>query len=74
VNTLDEKKLLIIGEVRGEALQILLANTMAVQDQQGSPVPFEGIVVPPPVYGDEGKLYMEDIATYVGSVSIPMPP
>jgi chaperonin GroEL len=67
VNTLDEKKLLIVGEVRGEALQILLANTMAVEDQQGRPVPFEGIVIPPPVYGEEGKLYMEDIATYIGS-------
>lgn len=66
VNTLDEKKLVIVGEVRGEALQILMANTMATQDAAGKPVPFEGLVIPPPAYGDESKLFMEDIATYVG--------
>lgn len=66
VNTLDEKKLVIVGEVRGEALQILLANTVTMEDAQGRPIPFEGIVIPPPAYGEESKLYMEDIATYVG--------
>lgn len=68
VNTLDEKKLVIVGEVRSEALQILLANTMAQQDAQGRPVPFEGLVIPPPAYNEEAKLFMEDIATYVGGV------
>lgn len=67
VNQQTEKKLLIVGEVRGEALQVLLANTMAQADSQGRPVPFEGIVVPPPMYGDESKLFMEDIGIYVGS-------
>ena len=60
-------KLLIIGDVRGEALQILMANTMAQQDAKGNPIPFEGIIVPPPAYNDEAKLYMEDIAIYVGA-------
>lgn len=67
INSLDEKKLVIIGEVRGEALQLLLINSATQVDQQGRPVPFEGLVVPPPMYGDESKLYMEDIAIYVGS-------
>jgi chaperonin GroEL len=65
--TQDDKKLVIVGDVRGEALQILMANTMAQTDQQGRPVPFEGIVIPPPAYNEEAKLYMEDIATYVGA-------
>lgn len=67
VNSLDEKKLVIIGDVRGEALQILMANTMAQADSQGRPVPFEGLVIPPPAYNDEAKLYMEDIAIYTGA-------
>lgn len=66
INGLPEQKLLIIGEVRGEALQIMLANTVTQADAQGRPIPFEGVVVPPPAYGEEAKLYMEDIATYVG--------
>lgn len=66
VNQQTEKKLVIIGEVRGEALQVLLANSMAVQDQNGNPVPFEGIVIAPPLYGEESKLFMEDISIYVG--------
>lgn len=66
INQQDVKKLVIIGEVRGEALQILLANSMAQQDSQGRPVPFEGVVVPPPAYGEEAKLFMEDVAIYVG--------
>lgn len=66
VNKTDNKKLVIIGEVASEALQILLANSMAQTDAQGRPLPFEGVVVPPPAYGDESKLFMEDIAIYVG--------
>lgn len=66
VNDMDEKKLVIIGDVRGEALNILLANTMAQADQQGRPVPFECVVIPPPAYNEEAKLYMEDIAIYCG--------
>jgi len=67
INQQTEKKLVVIGEVRGEALQILLANTMAQADSQGRPVPFEGVVVPPPMYGEESKLFMEDIAIYTGA-------
>jgi chaperonin GroEL len=48
INQLATKKLVIIGDVRGEALQILLANTMAQQDNKGRPVPFEGVVIAPP--------------------------
>lgn len=66
INQQDVKKLVIVGEVRGEALQILLANSVAQADSQGRPVPFEGVVIPPPAYGDEAKLFMEDIAIYVG--------
>lgn len=65
-NQQPTKKLVIIGEVRGEALQILLANTMAQVDAQGRPVPFEGVVIAPPMYGEESKLFMEDIGIYVG--------
>lgn len=57
-------KLVIIGEVGGEAMQILLQNTMAQVDANGKPFPFEALVIPPPAYGDEGKLFMEDIAIY----------
>jgi chaperonin GroEL len=66
INQQSDKKLVIIGEVRGDALQLLLANTATTVDPQGRPIPFEGIVVPPPAYGDEAKLYMEDIAIYLG--------
>lgn len=67
VNQMKTQRLVIVGDVRGEALQILLANTMAQADNQGRPVPFEGVVIAPPMYGDESKLFMEDIAIYVGS-------
>lgn len=66
VNQQKTQKLVIIGEVRGEALQILLTNTMAQVDPQNRPVPFEGVVIAPPMYGEESKLFMEDIAIYVG--------
>lgn len=57
----DAKRVVIIGDVSGEAIQTLLANTVSNQIQ------FEGVVVPPSVYGDEAKLVMEDIAIYVGA-------
>lgn len=66
-NQQPEKRLVIIGEVRGEALQLLLLNSATQVSQSGQPVPFEGLVIPPPMYGQESKLFMEDIATYVGS-------
>jgi chaperonin GroEL len=67
INQQADKKLVIIGDVRGDALNLLMANTMAQADQNGNPVPFEGIVIPPPAYNDEAKLYMEDIAIYTGA-------
>jgi chaperonin GroEL len=66
VNNLSTPRLIIVGDVRGEALQVLLANTATPADPQGRPIPFEGLVIQPPAFGDEGKLYMEDIAVYVG--------
>lgn len=57
----DAKRVVIIGEVSGEALQTLLANTVSNQIQ------FEAVVIPPPAYNDEAKLFMEDIAIYTGA-------
>lgn len=59
-------KLVIIGDVSGEALQTLLQNTMAQVDANGRPHPFEALVIPPPTYGDDAKLFCEDIAIYTG--------
>lgn len=56
----DAKRVVIIGDVSGEAMQTLMANTVSNQIQ------FEGVVIPPSVYGDEAKLVMEDIGIYVG--------
>lgn len=66
VNSSSQPRLIIIGEVRGDALNLLLTNAATLADAKGQPIPFEAIVVPPPMYGDEAKLYMEDIAIYVG--------
>lgn len=57
----DNKNLVIIGEVRtnSEALNTLLLNVI-----QGK---LNAVVVPPPAFNDEGLLFMEDIATYVGA-------
>lgn len=67
VNSSDNPKLILIGEVRGDALQLLLANSATMMDQEGRPIPFECVVIPPPAYGDEAKLYMEDVAIYTGA-------
>lgn len=57
----DNKNLVIIGEVRtnSEALNTLLLNVI-----QGK---LNAVVIPPPAFGDDGLLFMEDIATYVGA-------
>lgn len=65
-NSEESKKLVIIGEVRGDAMQLLLVNSATMVDPEGRPIPFECVVIPPPAYNDEAKLYMDDIATYVG--------
>jgi chaperonin GroEL len=57
----DNNKLVIIGEVIGEALNTLIANTMSAQ------LNFEAVVIPPPSYNEEAKPYMDDIAVYVGA-------
>lgn len=55
----NKKKLVIIGDVRmnSEAMNTLLLNVMQNN--------VEAVVVPPPQYGDEAKLFLEDIALYV---------
>jgi chaperonin GroEL len=63
----ETKKVVIVGDVSGEALNILITNTLAQQDGNGRPWPFEGIVIPPIAFNDEAIPYVEDIATYVGA-------
>ena len=55
------KNLVIVGEVRtnSDALNTLILNVMQAK--------LNAVVIPPPAYGDDAKLFMEDIATYVGS-------
>jgi chaperonin GroEL len=57
----DNKNLVIIGEVRmnSDAMNTLMLNVM-----QGK---LNAVVVPPPAFNDEGTLFMQDIALYVGS-------
>lgn len=69
-NIPENPKLLIIGEVTGEALQTLLQNTMAQVDTNGHPFPFECLIISPPAFGDDSKLFMEDIAIYTGATLI----
>lgn len=52
------KRIVIVGDVTGDAL-----NTCIINSQQGN---LECLIVPPPAFGDESKLFMEDIAMYVG--------
>lgn len=59
VNQSNNKKLIIIGDVSGDALATVIQNTV-----NGV---VESIVVPPPMYGEEARLFYEDIATYAGS-------
>lgn len=55
----NNKRVVIVGDVTGDAL-----NTCILNSQQGN---LEALIVPPPAFGDESKLFMEDIATYVGA-------
>ena len=57
----DARKVVIIGDIAGEALNTLITNS--VSDK----IIFEGVVIPPPAYGDEGRLFMDDVCTYVGA-------
>lgn len=55
------KNLVIIGDVRmnSDAMNTLLLNVMQQK--------LNAVVIPPPAYGDESKLFMEDIAIYTGA-------
>lgn len=57
----ENKNLIIIGEVRpnSNAMNILLLNVM-----QGK---LNAVVIPPPRFNEEGTLFMQDIALYVGA-------
>lgn len=57
----ENKNLVIIGEVRPNSEA---ANTFILNVMQGK---FNGVIVPPPAFNEEGIPFMEDIATYVGS-------
>jgi chaperonin GroEL len=54
-------QLIIVGDVTGEAKATLIQNTARPD------FPFEAIVIPPLAYGEESRLYMEDIAVYTGT-------
>jgi len=58
----DNKNLIIVGDVRmnSEALNTLLLNVL-----QGK---LNAVVIPPPAYGDDAVHFIDDIATYVGSI------
>ncbi len=55
------KNLVIIGDVRmnSDAMNTLLLNVMQQK--------LNAVVIPPPAYSDESKLFMEDIAIYTGA-------
>lgn len=57
----DNKNLIIVGEVRmnSDAMNTLLLNVM-----QGK---LNVVVIPPPAFNDDGILFMQDIALYVGA-------
>jgi chaperonin GroEL len=57
----DNKNLIIVGDVRinSDAMNTLLLNV--------SQNKLTALVVPPPAFNDEGLLFMQDIALYVGS-------
>lgn len=57
----DNKSLVIIGEVRmnSDAMNTLMRNVL-----EGK---LNAVVIPPPAFNDEGLLFMQDIAMYVGA-------
>ena len=57
----DNKNLVIIGEVKlnSDAMNTLMLNVL-----EGK---LNAVVVPPPAYNDDGLLFLQDIALYVGS-------
>lgn len=55
----QNKKLVFIGDLSGDALNTYLANVI-----QGK---FEGVVIPPPAYGNDAMPFLEDISIYTGA-------
>jgi len=57
----ENKNLIIIGDLRmnSEAMNTLMLNI--------SQNKLNGIVIPPPAFNDDGLLFMQDIALYVGA-------
>lgn len=55
----NDKQFVIVGDVAGQALETLM---WALQNQKA-----DGLVIPPPAYGQDGHDYFEDIATYCGA-------
>lgn len=57
----NNKSLVIVGDVRmnSDAMNTLLLNVMQQK--------LNAVVIPPPAYSDESKLFMEDIAIYTGA-------
>lgn len=55
----DNKKLVFIGDISGEALNTFLANVINGK--------FEGVIVPPPAYGNDAVPFLEDISVYTGA-------
>lgn len=57
----DNKNLVIMAEVRpnSDAMNTIILNVIKEK--------LNAVVIPPPAFGDEGLLFMEDIALYVGS-------
>lgn len=54
-----QRQFIIVGDVSGAAFETLM---WALQNQKA-----DGLVIPPPAYGDDGHDYFEDIATYTGA-------
>jgi len=53
------KRVVIIGDISGDALNTAVGNIM-----NGN---WECVVVPPPAFGDDAKLFLEDVAIYTNA-------
>lgn len=60
VSQSDDKRIVIVGDVSGDAFNVLYANTVK-QD-----VAFEAVIIPPIEYNTEGTKFAEDLAIYTG--------
>ena len=55
----SNKRLVIVGDVAGDAQNVFLNNVMRSV--------IEGAIIPPMAYGQDGMLWMQDVATYVNA-------